>query len=215
MNKVVFPETLRKRLGESKILAVLVIENVEDAVPVARALKAGGITAMELALRTPAALDALKAIKKEFPDFIAGAGTVLTAEQVDQVADYVDLIVTPGCSPAVIERAAEKGIPIAPGVATPSEIETAIGYGCRTVKLFPAAPLGGIPYLNAINAPYAHLGISYIPLGGVHQEDCAEWAHHKNVLCFGGSWIANKKLIEAKDWDQITKNAKEAIELCK
>lgn len=209
-----FPDALQDRLKKAKIMAVLVIDDAEDAVNAAKALIDGGIFAMELALRTPASIKALHNIKKALPEMLAGIGTVLTSEQVEEVAPYADLIVTPGCNPKVIETARKHNIPIAPGISSPTDIEIAVEAGCRILKLFPAENLGGLSYLNAINAPYDHLGISYIPLGGVSSSNCKEYIHHPRILCIGGSWIAPRKLIQQKDWKKITLNAAEAMRLC-
>jgi len=195
-------------------MAVLVIDDAQDAVVAAQALIDGGITAIELALRTPASIQALINIKQALPQMITGVGTVLTPEQVEQIAPYTDLIVTPGCNPKIIKTASQHNIPIAPGISNPSDIETAVELGCRIMKIFPAENLGGLSYLNAINAPYDHLGVSYIPLGGINGKNCREYSTHPKILCIGGSWIAPRKLIQSKDWKQITENAQDAMALC-
>jgi len=201
---------IKEILKGNKIIAVLVIDDVENAVPVAKHLIKGGINAIELALRTEASVDAVKEIKEQVPEMIVGVGTVLTPSQVDAVAPFADFIVTPGCNPSVIKAANERGIPIGPGIATPSDIEVAVELGCRVLKLFPAEPMGGIPYLNAIDAPYAHLGITYIPLGGLNFENSSTYLTHPKILAIGGSWIAPRQLIQQQNWEQIEKNALEA-----
>jgi 2-dehydro-3-deoxyphosphogluconate aldolase/(4S)-4-hydroxy-2-oxoglutarate aldolase len=139
------------RVQRCGVIAVLIVDQAQDAIPLAQALLAGGIDAMELTLRTPAALDALRRIKAEVPKMLVGAGTVLTPEQVSEVAAAgADFAVSPGMNPRVVLAARELGLPFAPGIATPSDIEQAIECGCKLLKFFPAEPLGGLSYLKAI-----------------------------------------------------------------
>lgn len=207
-------QTVRTRLRESPVIAVLVIDDPLDAVPLARALVRGGVRAMELTLRTPAAFDALKRVTAEVPEMFAGVGTILSPDQVSRVlAAGADFGVSPGFNPAVVDAAREAGLPFAPGIATPSEIEAAYGKGCSILKLFPAESLGGLPYLKAAGAPYSHLGISYIPLGGVSMKNLASYLEWPEILAVGGSWLATRDLIKAKDWDTISRNSEEASSL--
>lgn len=210
-----FPIDLVKRIKEAKIISVLVIDDINDTLSLAKALLDGGITAIELALRTPASLKALELIKTNYPEFICGVGTVLTTEQVVAISPYADFIVTPGCNREVITEANRMNIPIAPGISTPSDVETAVSLGCRILKFFPAEALGGLNYLNAMAAPYAHLNLKYIPLGGINEKNCFEYANHPKVLAVGGSWIATPKLILNKNFGQITENAHIAMQLCR
>ncbi|QQO08615.1 bifunctional 4-hydroxy-2-oxoglutarate aldolase/2-dehydro-3-deoxy-phosphogluconate aldolase [Breznakiella homolactica] len=212
----VFPRKIRDAIEAAGIVAVLVIDDASQAVSAAKALIDGGVTAMELALRTPASLEALKSITWEVPGMLAGVGTVIEEGQVREAKDSgAAFIVTPGTNRRIIEKAVSEGMPIAPGIAVPSDIETALECGCRTMKLFPAENLGGIPYLQAINAPYAHLGVRYIPLGGVSEKNLAAYAENPLILGIGGSWIAPRTLIQEKNWSRITANAKEAIRICR
>ena len=202
------------RLGETGIIAVLVIDRAEDAVPVAEALWRGGIKGMELTLRTEAAMESLRRIRKALPEMLAGIGTVLTTDQVREVSEAdADFAVAPGFNPAVVEAAAECGVPFAPGVATPSDIERAIGVGCKTLKYFPAEQLGGIPYLKAVAAPYAHLGVRFMPLGGIGIGNVADYLKLGEVVAVGGSWLAPRPLIQASDWAAIEERARTAVEL--
>lgn len=204
----------REHLAASALLAVLVIDNPLDAVPLARCLLAGGVDAIELTLRTPAAFDALRRITAEVPEIYAGVGTILTPAQVREAkAAGAAFGVAPGMNAAVVDAAADCGLPFAPGIATPSDIEAALTRGCRIMKFFPAEPAGGIPYLKSINAPYAHLGISYIPLGGIHEGNLESWLLCPGVIAVGGSWLATKELIAAGDWAQIRKNCEAAREI--
>jgi 2-dehydro-3-deoxyphosphogluconate aldolase/(4S)-4-hydroxy-2-oxoglutarate aldolase len=205
------PPILMNEIRRSGIIAVLMIDAVEDAVPLARALLDGGIRAIELTLRTPAALDALARIKAEVPEIIAGVGTVLTPEQAGQASRAGAAFgVAPGMNPRVVAECARLGLPFAPGICTPSDIELAVEQGCRLLKLFPAEPAGGIAYLKAINTPYAHLKLDYIPLGGLTEDNFTQYLQLDCVPAVGGSWIAPRELIRAKDWAAIRGNAARA-----
>lgn len=213
MTEDVFPVELAASVRKARIVAVVVIDSADDAVPLADALVAGGISAIELTLRTVGALDALKRIKAERPSIVAGVGTVLTPEQVGQVAEAgAAFAVAPGLNPEVVKAAKSAGLPFAPGITTPSDIEAALALGCRLLKFFPAEPSGGIPYLKSIAAPYAHLGVEYIPLGGLTGDNFASWLALDNVPAVGGSWIAPRNDIRQHDWDAITARAKAAFE---
>jgi 2-dehydro-3-deoxyphosphogluconate aldolase/(4S)-4-hydroxy-2-oxoglutarate aldolase len=203
---------LRDRIRASAIIAVLVIEDAEDAIPLARALLRGGVDAMELALRTPAAFAALQRIVDEVPEMLAGVGTILDSAQVREAkARGAAFGVAPGMNPGVVDAAIESGLPFAPGIATPSEIEAAYQKGCRIMKFFPAEPSGGLAYLRSVNAPYAHLGISYIPLGGLCAENLGSYLECPEIIAVGGSWLATRDLVRARDWDGISRNCEEAL----
>ena len=205
------PQDIQTRIKNASVIAVLMIDDVKDAVPVARALLAGGIDAMELTLRTDAALDALKAITSEVPEMLAGIGTILTSGQVEEVIDAGAAFgVAPGCNPKVVQHAKDKGLPFAPGIMTPTDIESAIELGCRTLKYFPAESSGGLKHLQNIAAPYLHLGVEFIPLGGLNAQNMATYLESPLIAALGGSWLAKKPAIKAGDWDAITANAREA-----
>lgn len=209
-----FDPDLAQRIETCGIVAVLVVDRVEDAVPLARALLAGGVDVMELTLRTPAALDALKAIRAEVPEMVAGVGTILTPDQVTEVVEAGGAFgVSPGLNPRVLTAAWAAGLSFAPGIATPSDIEAALENGCKILKLFPAEPSGGLTYLKAIAAPYAHLGLKFIPLGGLNAKNMASYLAEPNVAALGGSWLAPRDLIQAGAWDQITALAAGAREI--
>ena len=209
-----FPDTLSTRIRQSGVVAVLVVDRPEHAVPLAETLIENGIDSMELTLRTPAALDALKAILAEVPDMLAGVGTILTTDQVQEVAEAgADFGVSPGMNRQVVLSAREAGLPFAPGIATPSELENAIAVGCRNVKFFPAEAMGGMPYLKSMASPYEHLGIEYIPLGGVNTANLASYLREPIIAALGGSWIAPRKLIQSENWSAIASNAGEARRL--
>jgi 2-dehydro-3-deoxyphosphogluconate aldolase/(4S)-4-hydroxy-2-oxoglutarate aldolase len=205
---------MRGSLWNAAVIAVLVIDNPEDAVPLANALLRGGITAIELTLRTERALDALERIRGAAPKLLAGVGTILNEDQVRMVkARGAPFGVSPGFNPSVVEAAKKEALPFAPGIMTPSELEAAYAKGCSVVKLFPAEASGGLSYLKDMNGPYAHLGIEYIPLGGVSAANLEKYLEEPSVLAVGGSWLASRKLIQAQDWDQISRNCEEAREI--
>ena len=212
--EVPFNPKLAERLSQTQVVAVIVIEKVEDAVPMANALMKGGIDAIELTLRTPVAIEAMKKIVRELPEMSVGIGTVIEIEQVRIVhGEGANFAVAPGMNRKVLEEALGLGLSFAPGVATPSDIETALEYGCRLLKFFPAEPIGGLSYLRSMAAPYVHLGIRYIPLGGIKPANLKEYLEDPLIAAIGGSWIAPKDLINEKNWNMITTNSREEREI--
>ena len=204
------------KIKEAGIIAVLVIGDIKDAIPLVDCLLNNGIKAMELTLRTSIAFEAIAAIKSQRPQMLAGVGTILTPEQVKKCSDIgVDFGVSPGLNPSVIQCAQEFGLPFAPGIATPSDIERGLELGCNVFKLFPAEPFGGAKYLQSIAAPYKHLEIKYIPLGGITLENMQPYFQTRLVPAVGGSWIAPEKLIRNKDWEEISTNARQASDIIK
>ena len=211
-----FSEKLTGRIEACGVIAVLVIDRVEDAVPLAKALLAGGIDVMELTLRTPAAIEALKEIKRNVPEMIAGIGTILTPEQVMEAkAAGAEFGVAPGMNSRVVAKAKDAGLPFAPGICTPSDIEAALEHGCRLLKFFPAETSGGLKHLKNMSAPYVHLGLKFIPLGGLDQNNLASYLADPSVAAVGGSWIAKRETIKANDWAAITAAAAKATETVK
>lgn len=205
-----FPKEILDRLEKSSIVAGFSVEKVEHAVPLANALLKGGIDVIELTLRTPEALEALKEICANVPDMLVGVGTILTPELAKQVKDAgADFGVSPGMNPRVIKAAQEVGLPFAPGIASPSELEAAIELGCRFVKFFPAEAAGGISYLRSMGTPYKHLGIQYFPLGGLNADNMLDYLKEPNVPTIGGSWIVKQDLVNSGDWEGITARAAE------
>ena len=203
-----------QRIERSGVIAVLILEDSAHAVPLAQALLAGGVDAMELTLRTDSAIDSLKQIREHVPQMLAGIGTVLNVEQIDQVAAAgAHFAVSPGFNADVVRKAQSTGLPFAPGVMTPTEIEAAVQLGCRELKFFPAEPGGGLTMLNSMRAPYAHLGIRFVPLGGVNADNMASWLRNPGVFAVGGSWLTPKQAISGRNWDEITRRAAEAREI--
>lgn len=207
-----FPKAILNRLANCKVVAGFSVDHIDDAVPLANALLAGGIDVIELTLRTEAGIDATRAISTEVPEILVGVGTILAPEQAVQVKEAgAHFGVSPGLNPRVIKAAKAVELPFAPGIATPSDIEAAIELNCRFVKYFPAAALGGVAYLRSMSAPYAHLGIQYFPLGGLNAANMNEYLAEPNVPAIGGSWIVQKDLVKNKDWAAITTRAQEVV----
>lgn len=199
------------QLSAAGVVAVLVIDREEDGPPVAEALLAGGVSAMELTMRTPAAIGALRAIRRQVPEMLAGIGTILTPTQVASVVEAGGAFgVSPGLNPRVVEAALDAHLPFAPGICTPSDIERALDYDRRLVKFFPAEASGGLKYLHNIAAPYAHLGVRYMPLGGVGQGNMGAYLGDPHVAAIGGSWIAPREAIRDGRWEDITEAARAA-----
>jgi 2-dehydro-3-deoxyphosphogluconate aldolase/(4S)-4-hydroxy-2-oxoglutarate aldolase len=214
--KQAFPPTIADRIKKTGIIAVLIIDRVEDGVPLAKALIQGGVDVMELTLRTDAALGALKEIRAHVPEMLAGVGTVLTPAQVAAVkAAGAEFAVSPGINPRVVNAAVEAGIPFGPGIATPTDIENALECGCTLLKFFPAEPSGGLAFLKAMAAPYLHLGVQFIPLGGVNEKNMATYLADPLIAAIGGSWLAPRELIREGRWAEITQLAKSAVEIIK
>jgi 2-dehydro-3-deoxyphosphogluconate aldolase / (4S)-4-hydroxy-2-oxoglutarate aldolase len=194
---------LRKTLTAAKVVPVLTIEQLSDAVPLAQALVAGGVRTLEITLRTAAAIDAAKAVIAEVPDAIVGIGTVLSAADFEQAQKLgARFTVSPGATPVLLEVAAKSDLPLLPGVATASEVMQAREYGFDTLKFFPAEQAGGRAMLRAWAGPFPDLRVC--PTGGITEANAAEWLSEPSVLAVGGSWICPAALIRAGDWAGIT-----------
>lgn len=211
--KAMTPQIIKK-IDQAGVVAVLVVDEVKHAVPLAQALLKGGVDAIELTLRSPAAIDAAKAIKKQVPEMTLGFGTVLTVDQVKAIADLgADFAVAPGCNPKVIAEAYKQGLSFAPGVMTPSDIELAVEQGCRVLKFFPAETSGGMEQLKNMSAPYQYLGLKFIPLGGLNILNAPNYLESPLITAIGGSWIAKRYVIQSENWKMITQNALEIRQL--
>lgn len=209
-------ESLTQHLRQTGVIAVLMIDRADDAVPLARALLAGGVNCIELTLRTDAALESLRRIRAGVPEMTVGVGTILTPQQVGEAREAgASFGVAPGMNPRVVAEAKRAGLPFAPGVCTPTDIELALEADCKVLKFFPSEPCGGLPYLRTISAPFMHLGVQFIPLGGVGPANAAQYLKEPSVLALGGSWLAPKDLIAQGDWAAITKLASEASDIVK
>lgn len=193
------------------VLPVVVLEDVEQAVPLAAALQEGGVRVVEITLRTSAALAAIRLVRQQLPDLLVGAGTVTTTSQIRQLADAgAQFAVSPGFSLCMHQEAQRHNMPWLPGVMTPSEIMQAMELGYRELKLFPARGLRGRELLNSFAGPFA--GVRFCPTGGINADNLATFLQHENVSCCGGSWLAPAALIEANNWAAITAMARQTVE---
>ena len=201
-----------KTIGEIGIVPVVRIENAADAPNLAKALTAGDLPVAEITFRTTAAEEAIRAISKEFPALLVGAGTVLSVEQVKRAVDAgAKFIVSPGLNPKVVDYCIARGIPVTPGIATPSDIEMALGRGLEVLKFFPAGASGGLDFLKAIAAPYAN--VQFVPTGGIEPGNLADYLSFNRVHAVGGTWIAKDVAISAGKFDEITRLAREAVSI--
>jgi 2-dehydro-3-deoxyphosphogluconate aldolase/(4S)-4-hydroxy-2-oxoglutarate aldolase len=199
-------------LSRHGVVPVIAIDDAAAALPLADALIAGGLPVAEITFRTAAARDAIAAIAAHRPQMIVGAGTVLDEAQVDaSVAAGARFALSPGLDGAVLEHARARGLPFAPGIMTPSDVQAALRAGCGMVKFFPAVAAGGPAMLKSIAAPYAHTGLGFNPTGGVTLETLGDWLSIPEVRAVGGTWIATRADIAAGNWDRITANARGAV----
>ena len=199
-----------QQISNIGIIPVIAIEDAEQAVPLARALVAGGLPAAEVTFRTAAGEEAIRRIAKEVPEMLVGAGTVLTKEQADRaLAAGAQFIVSPGFNPEVTRYVIEKGALMMPGTATPGEMEQAMSMGLDVVKFFPAEQNGGVAKLKALAGPYTNL--RWMPTGGVNTKNMMDYLNFDRIVACGGTWMVKKDLIEAEQWDEITRVCREAV----
>jgi 2-dehydro-3-deoxyphosphogluconate aldolase/(4S)-4-hydroxy-2-oxoglutarate aldolase len=205
-------EALLAILKLQPVVPVLIVDDASSAVLLARALVAGGLKAIEITMRTPAALDAVKAVAAEVEGAHVGAGTILNARDFDAaVKAGSTFIVSPGVTGAVLDAAAGSAVPLLPGAATASEVMNLRENGYDVMKFFPAEQAGGAAYLKALSSPLA--GTFFCPTGGISLKNAHDYLSLPNVVCIGGSWVAPKELVAAGDWAGITKLASEAAAL--
>jgi 2-dehydro-3-deoxyphosphogluconate aldolase/(4S)-4-hydroxy-2-oxoglutarate aldolase len=189
-------------LNRVPVIPVVVVDDAADAVPLARALVAGGLPVIELTLRTPVALDAIRAIAAEVPEIQVGAGTVVDATQAKQAAEAgASFLVSPGSTVALLQAMADTGLPHLPGVATVSEVLALLEQGYREMKFFPAEASGGVPFLKAVHSPVP--AARFCPTGGISAGNAAAYLDLPNVGCVGGSWVTPKDAVRAGDWDRV------------
>jgi 2-dehydro-3-deoxyphosphogluconate aldolase/(4S)-4-hydroxy-2-oxoglutarate aldolase len=206
------PTDLEAMLGMAPVVPVLIVEDRRSAVPLARALVAGGLPTIEITLRTGAALEAIRAVAAEVEGAVVGAGTVLTRRQfADAAGANARFVVSPGASSALVQAAEDSEIPFLPGAATATEAMTLLEYGYAIQKFFPAGPAGGPAYLKAFAAPLP--GVRFCPTGGIDAGNAAEYLSLANVICVGGSWVAPQDAVAAGDWNRIERLAREAAGL--
>jgi len=205
-------EKLTAILEAQPMIPVLRIERLEDAVPLARALVSGGLAAIEITLRTPDAIDAIRLVASEVPDAIVGAGTVLSPRNYDKAVDAgARFIVSPGTTQELLDTARDASVPFLPGAITPSEIMALREEGFSILKFFPAEQSGGAAFLKSLASPLA--GMRFCPTGGISLKNAKDYLSLSNVVCVGGSWVAPDELIAAGEWGKITALAREAAGL--
>ena len=201
-----------KKIGETGIVPVVVLNDVKDAVPLADALIKGGLPCAEVTFRTAAAEGAIKEISKKFPQMFVGAGTVLTTEQVDRaIGAGAKFIVSPVFNPKVVEYCIKNNYPICPGIMTPTELEMALGFGLDVVKFFPAENAGGLKMIKAMSAPYTMM--KFMPTGGINATNVRDYLACDKILACGGSWMVKGDLISAGDFAKIEELTREAAEI--
>lgn len=201
-----------KQVGDYGLIPIIVIHDAKNAVPLAKAVLAGGLAVVEVTFRTDAAEESLRRISAEVPGAILGAGTVLTVEQAERaVKAGAKFIVTPGFGPAVVKHCIERKIPIFPGVATPTDIQMALEAGLNVVKFFPADAFGGIKTLKSISAPFG--AVKFVPTGGITAANLAEYILFPKVFACGGSWMVKDDLIKEGKFDEITRLTREAVDI--
>jgi 2-dehydro-3-deoxyphosphogluconate aldolase/(4S)-4-hydroxy-2-oxoglutarate aldolase len=196
------PGAIAHALGRDRLLPVVVLDDAAAAVPLGHAIRSGGLSCIEITLRTPAALDAIAALARE-GELLVGAGTVLTRDQAERaIAAGARFVVSPGLSASVVSHCLDVGVPVFPGVATPTEIQAALELGVQVVKFFPADILGGLAAIKALAGPFGD--VRFVPTGGVSPDNVSAYLRHPSVLAVGGSWMATRAAIAAADWGAIT-----------
>lgn len=205
-------KTLEEQFYEYAVVPVVVLDDADDAAPLAEALIKGGLPCAEVTFRTEAAEESIRIMSEKYPEMLVGAGTILTVDQVDRaVAAGAKFIVSPGFDPEIVDYCMEKNIPVFPGCVSPSEVAQAVKRGLKVVKFFPAEQAGGLAMLKAMAAPYTML--KFMPTGGINTKNLKEYLGFSKILCCGGSWMVKGDMIKNKEFDKITEMTKEAVEL--
>ena len=202
--------SLQEKLRASRVLPVVTAKSVDSTVQLARALQRGGMTAIEITLRTPAAMDAIVAVKQEVPGLLVAAGTVTTPTELSRVVDAgVELALSPGATSALLRAAADAPLDFVPGVASASEVMNALDHGFSICKLFPATTLGGESMLKSLGGPFPD--VLFCPTGGLNPTNYRQFLALPNVICCGGSWMVGADLVDDGRWDDIEALAREAM----
>ena len=205
---------MMKQLQKIGIIPVVVLDRAEDALPLAECLMEGGLPCAEVTFRTAAAEESIRQIAKAYPEMIVGAGTVLTTEQADRaIGAGAKFIVSPGFNPKVTEYVLKKGVPMTPGVCTPTEIEAALQFDLDVLKFFPAEPAGGLKMIKALAAPY--VGVSFMPTGGISAANVRDYLAYDRIVACGGSWMVNGKLVKEGNFAEIKRLVREAADIVK
>lgn len=205
-------KTLEEQFYDYAVVPVVVLNDAEDAAPLADALVKGGLPCAEVTFRTEAAEESIRIMSEKYPEMLVGAGTILTVDQVDRaVAAGAKFIVSPGFDPEIVDYCLKKNIPVFPGCVSPSEVAQAVKRGLKVVKFFPAEQAGGLAMLKAMAAPYTML--KFMPTGGINTKNLKEYLGFSKILCCGGSWMVKGDMIKNKEFDKITEMTREATEL--
>ena len=200
------------KFEELGVVPVVVLENTKDALPLAKALMEGGLPCAEVTFRTEAAQESIRLMAQEYPDMLVGAGTVLTTKQVDEAIEAgAKFIVSPGLNPKVVKYCIEKGVPVTPGTANPSDVEQAIELGLEVVKFFPAEAAGGLNMIKSMAAPYTNM--KFMPTGGINAKNINSYLAFPKILACGGSWMVKGDLVKAGEFDKIRELTAEAKKL--
>ena len=202
-------KSIEERFAELKVVPVVVLNDVKDAAPLAKALVEGGLPCAEVTFRTDAAAESIRIMTEAYPDMLVGAGTVLTTEQVDRAVEAgAKFIVSPGFDPEIVDYCIGKNVPVFPGCISPSEVAQAVKRGLKIVKFFPAEQSGGLAMIKAMAAPYNML--KFMPTGGINTKNLKEYLACDKILCCGGSWMVKGDMVEAGEFDKIQKLTEEA-----
>ena len=205
-------KTIEETFAELKVVPVVVLDDVKDAEPLAKALVEGGLPCAEVTFRTEAAAESIRIMTEVYPDMLVGAGTVLTTEQVDKAVESgAKFIVSPGFDPEIVDYCIEKNIPVFPGCISPSEVAQVVKRGLKVVKFFPAEQSGGLAMIKAMAAPYNML--KFMPTGGINTKNLKDYLACDKILCCGGSWMVKGDMIKAGEFEKIKKLTREAKEL--
>ena len=200
------PKTAIELMTRGPVIPVVVLDQPQHAVPLARALLAGGVDTMEITLRTPHALDAISAVAQDVPGMAVGAGTIIRPDQAERaVRAGASFLVSPGCTPRLLSAMLDQGVPVLPGAASASEVIALLEQGITEMKFFPAATIGGVPALRALGGPLPE--VTFCPTGGINPATSTEYLALPNVACVGGSWLTPNALVAAENWATITEAA--------
>jgi 2-dehydro-3-deoxyphosphogluconate aldolase/(4S)-4-hydroxy-2-oxoglutarate aldolase len=207
-------DTIYQKIESFKVVPVVAIDNVDNALPFADALIEGGLLVAEITFRTAVAAKVIELLRGKRPELLVGAGTILTVENLLKARDSGAVFgVAPGFNQTVAETALKMNFPFSPGIMTPSNIESALMLGIKVLKYFPAEAAGGMKFLKSIYAPYAHTGVRFIPTGGINKNNAVDYLSFDAVLAVGGTWIAKRDTIASRDWQTIKKNCRDIISI--
>lgn len=205
-------KTIEEQFYDYGVVPVVVLEDAKDALPLAKALTEGGLPCAEVTFRTDAAEESIRLIRREYPDMLVGAGTVLGIEQAERALEAgAKFIVSPGFDPQIVDDCLERDVPVFPGCITPSEVAQAVKRGMEVLKFFPAEQAGGLAMIKAMAAPYTM--VKFMPTGGISEKNLKEYLECDKIICCGGSWMVKGSLIKNGEFGKIRKLVKEAVEL--